>query len=215
MKLAITLAFALLPPIHSWACGGFFCSNFPMDQVSERILFVADEGQVTTHVQLQFSGNAPDFAWILPVPATPTLEVSHNEIFNQLQFATQPAFFLEFQESGCSDFWPPFARTVEMASAEVDDAGGVQVVSEERVGPYDTVIITSEDANAISQWLVDNGYNLDELGSELLQPYVDEDFLFLALRLAPDREVGDLQPIALTYAADKPAIPIRLTAVAT
>ena len=38
---------------------------------------------------------------------------------------------------------------------------------------------------------------------------------FLALRMAPDRDLGDLQPIALTYAADTPMIPIQLTAVAT
>ena len=37
----------------------------------------------------------------------------------------------------------------------------------------------------------------------------------LTLRLAPDRELGDLQPIAMTYAADTPMIPIQLTAVAT
>ena len=214
-SIRLLFALALLAPVGSWACGGFFCSTFPMDQVSERILFVADQGQVTTHVQLEFNGNAPDFAWILPVPAVPALEVSHNEIFRQLQFATQPSFFLEFQEGGCDDFWPPFARSVEMASAEDAADDGVQVVSEERIGPYDTAVITSENADAIAQWLTDNGYNLDELGSELLKPYVDEGFFFLALRLAPDREVGDLQPIALTYAADKPAIPIRLTAVAT
>ena len=44
---------------------------------------------------------------------------------------------------------------------------------------------------------------------------MEEGFYFLALKLAPDRDVGDLQPIAVTYAADAPGIPIRLTAVAT
>ena len=35
------------------------------------------------------------------------------------------------------------------------------------------------------------------------------------LKLAPGRDLGDLQPLALTYAADQPGIPIRLTAVTT
>ena len=93
--------------------------------------------------------------------------------------------------------------------------GGVEVVSEERVGPYDTAVITADDPGAITAWLTDNGYRLDDLGSELLKPYVEESFYFVALKLAPGREIGDLQPLALTYAADQPGIPVRLTAVTT
>lgn len=63
--------------------------------------------------------------------------------------------------------------------------------------------------------MTSNGYQLGDLGAELLAPYVEDEFLFLALRLSADREIGDLQPIALTYESDQPMIPIRLTTVAT
>ena len=76
-------------------------------------------------------------------------------------------------------------------------------------------MITAEDPAAVSAWLSANGYNLDALGDALLAPYVEAGFYFVALRLAPDQGIGDLQPIALTYAARAPGIPIRLTAVAT
>lgn len=56
---------------------------------------------------------------------------------------------------------------------------------------------------------------MSAFGADLLRPYVDQGFSFVALRLAPNRDVDDLQPIALSYAAANPAIPIRLTAVAT
>jgi len=194
------------------ACGGFFCTTFPMNQVGERILFVADGETVTTHVQIQYSGSAEDFAWILPVPVLPELDVSHNELFRQLQFATQPSFFLEWQEDeSCGFVGPPIFRTLEEAA--VDDSG-VQIVSEERVGPYQTAILTADDPAAVAQWLSANGYSLDAIGDALLAPYVDAGFYFVALRLAPDQGIGDLQPIALTYAAEEPGIPIRLTAVA-
>jgi hypothetical protein len=204
----------LLRPVPTSACGGFFCSTFPMNQVSERILFVADGGTMTTHVQIQYSGSAPDFAWILPVPSEPKLSVSHNEIFRQLQSATQPFFFLEWPEDGgdCG-FFPRVTMAEDAASGE--EQRDVEVVSEGRVGPYQTAVITSDDSEAIITWLTDNGYQLGELGAELLAPYVDEGLLFLALRLAPDQAAGDLQPIALTYPGDQPMIPIRLTAVAT
>ena len=204
----------LLRPVPVSACGGFFCSTSPMNQVSERILFVADSGMMTTHVQIQYSGSAPDFAWILPVPSEPELSVSHNEIFRQLQFATQPFFVLEWpQEGGDCDFFPRVTMAEDAASGE--EQRDVEVVSEGRVGPYQTAVITSDDSEAIITWLTENGYQLGELGSDLLAPYVNEGFLFLALRLAPDQDIGDLQPIALTYPGELPMIPIRLTAVAT
>ena len=80
------------------ACGGFFCSFAPMNQVSENILFVDEGDSVTTHVQIAYAGEAADFAWILPVPSRPSLAVSHNDLFRQLQFATQPTFVLEWDE---------------------------------------------------------------------------------------------------------------------
>jgi hypothetical protein len=219
MRVATTLAAAGLLWLGASrpaeACGGFFCSLSPMNQLSERILFVDRGDSVTTHVQIQYAGEAADFAWILPVPSRPQLAVSHNELFRQLQFATQPAFFLEWndQDDSCGEIFPPFYRTLEEADATAD--GGVQVVAEERVGPYDTVVITADDPEAVIRWLEDNDYVLGDLGPELLAPYVDGGFHFVALRLAPDREVGDLQPIALTYAAERPGIPIILTAIAT
>ncbi len=215
------LALLLLPAVmhlsglQAHACGGFFCGNFPMNQVAENILFIQGEGTVTTHVQLQYSGEASDFAWILPMPSVPELAVSHNQIFNQLQFATQPGFQLNFQEeAGCG--FPPIFRTLEDdGSVVAAESAAVEVVSQEQVGPYDTAVITSDDSQAIVNWLVDNDYQLGDLGIDLLHPYVEEGAFFLALKLVTDRDVGDLQPIALTYAAEEPGIPIRLTAVAT
>ena len=198
------------------ACGGFFCTTFPINQVSEQILFVKGEGTVTTHVQIQYSGTAEDFAWVLPVPAIPELGVSHNAVFQQLSSFTQPSFFLDWKEDETCFFFPRFLAGEETLDAASGQPGSeVEVISQGQIGPYNTAVITASDPNAISEWLNTNGYRLDNLGSDLLKPYVDSGFYFLALRLAPDRDLGDLQPIALTYEAEQPGIPIRLTAVAT
>ena len=214
-KLFVLTILALLLNVQAArACGGFFCSNFPMNQIAENILFVQGEGTITTHVQLQYSGTASDFAWILPLPALPELAVSHNQIFTQLQFATQPFFQLQFQDKpGCA--FPLFRSLEDDGAVAMAESGAVEVVAREEVGPYETVVITSADPQAIVDWLVDNGYQLGDLGVELLTPYAEDGCFFLALKLAADREVGDLQPIAITYAATEPEIPIRLTAVAT
>ena len=126
-----------------------------MNQVAERILFVVGEGVVTAHVQIQFNGEAPDFAWILPVPNPPDLQVTHNELFRQLQFATDPVFFLQWEENqDCGLFFFPTAEAADASTAN----DKVQLVSSERVGPYDTVVISAEDADSMTSWLTDNGY---------------------------------------------------------
>lgn len=181
----------LLSAVSSQACGGFFCRFSPMNQLSERILFVDHGDSVTTHVQIAYQGKASDFAWVLPVPSRPSLAVSHNHLFDALQFATQPTFVLEWEENlDLCGIFPPFLR-FEDAVATVED-GGVQIVSQQRVGPYDSVVLTAEDPDAIVRWLTGNGYQLGALGPELLSPYVDGGMHFLALRLAPDRDIGDL-----------------------
>ena len=103
LLLATFCSFVLsVPAAH--ACGGFFRTTVPMNQVAENILFIQGEDTVTTHVQILYSGTAADFAWILPVPAVPELAVSHNQIFTLLQSATQPDFQLNFvDEGGCYD----------------------------------------------------------------------------------------------------------------
>ncbi len=213
-SLFLFLTFSLSSPHIVHACGGFFCSNVPINQATERILFVKrTDGKITTHVQIQFSGSKTDFAWILPVPSVPELGISHNNVFQQLQLATQPTFQLEWEESDC-EFRPPpiFFRDLDNVPTAAGD--GVDVIAEERIGPYETAIITSTDPTAMTQWLVNNGYRLDALGTKLLQPYIDMGMYFLALKLAPNSDVGDLQPIAMTYDAQQPMIPIQLTAVA-
>ena len=209
LPLAAFLSLMLSVPAAR-ACGGFFCTTFPMNQVAENILFVQGEGTVTTHVQLLYSGEASDFAWILPLPSVPELAVSHNDIFTRLQWSTQPFFQLNFEE----DCGFPIMVLRDAVPTDLAEEG-VEVVLQEQVGPYDTAVLTSEDPQAIVDWLVDNGYQLGDLGVPLLTPYVEGGFYFLALKLAADSEVGDLQPIAMTYAAERPGIPIRLTAVAT
>ena len=48
----------LLSATTAGACGGFFCSFAPMNQVSERILFVDRGDSVTAHVQIAYTGEA-------------------------------------------------------------------------------------------------------------------------------------------------------------
>src|SRR5688572_17866542 len=67
--VAPILMIGLAHAADALACGGFFCSQTPVLQTAERVIFEIDGDQITAYVQLQYQGNDPNFAWIVPVPA--------------------------------------------------------------------------------------------------------------------------------------------------
>ena len=53
------LAAALYTPSAALACGGFFCSQSPVDQASERIIFaINDDGTTDMIVQIAYQGSS-------------------------------------------------------------------------------------------------------------------------------------------------------------
>lgn len=87
------------------------------------------------------------------------------------------------------------------------------MLAEDQVGLCNTAIITSDNPNAVIARLIEN--DVSGLGARLIVPYVNVGAFFVALLLAKDRDIGDIQPIALTYETDSTSISIKLIAVAT
>lgn len=210
------------------ACGGFFCNNdAPVDQSAEQIVFAVDPVADTTtvHVQISYAGtDAHDFAWIVPVATQPVLSLSTDRLFQELKWRYQPRFDLRWEDEGDCRYggrgWGGDAEVALDAAASYSDTSasgygnGVVVVEERTVGPYETVILRANDTAALLDWLQTNQYDLPDTLEPVLAPYVSEGGYFVALRLSSDRDVGDLAPLAMTYAGQRPSIPIQLTSVA-
>lgn len=214
LALGLVLGVPVIAPPAAHACGGFFCQTQPVDQAGERILFVHDGQSVTAHVQIQFTGTAQKFAWVVPVPTEPTLGVGADALFTALRAATRPRFQLNMRNEGDCFSDRMMSPGATSARADAGGAEGVKVVAEAAVGPYDTATLQANDPQALRTWLRDNGYDIPASLDPLLDPYVAGKFYFVALKLQKNRATGDLQPIVLKYKSTKPGIPIRLTAIA-
>ncbi len=212
-----TIALATLAlPGQALACGGFFCQLLPINQAAEQIVFRQDGNQITAMVQIQFAGNAEDFSWVVPVPTEPDFEIGSNTLFTDLEPATRPDFNLTRSGEECA-FDDVFTSTVAegtVADADASADSGVVVESVQDVGGYEVTVISGDNVESITQWLVDNGYDLGDNGERLLAPYVEEQMKFVAARLQQNRGLGSIQPLIMRYESDKPVVPIRLTAVA-
>ena len=197
------------------ACGGFFCQNLPVDQAGEQIVFRQESSTITAMVRILYTGEAEDFSWVVPVPNTPDLAVGPDSLFDQLDFQTRPQFLLEQRGQSC---FGPVALSVDAdgavaESADSGDDSGVQV--EDRVvGPFDVQIVSSDDPGELAAWLSANEYDLTSRGEELIAPYVTDGMKFVAVKLRSGVSSGSIQPLIMTYQAETPVIPIRLTAVA-
>lgn len=210
------------------ACGGFFCNRDPIDQAAEDIVFALDpvEGEVTMHVQIAYTGTAEQFAWIVPVPANPEILLSTDQLFSLLRNATEPRFQLVPEEIGdCQGGGRYYDYALAggyssspstIADSGVDNEGTVTVVSEQQVGPYETVVLKAQSADGLLDWLQNNKYVLPDEIAKVLDPYIvaNGDTHFVALRLAKDTSVGELSPLALRFPGDLASIPIQLTAIA-
>jgi hypothetical protein len=205
LALAV-LALAFAPGVA--ACGGLFCQNTPVDQQAERIIFTANtDGTISAYVQINYTGSAPDFSWIVPVPSTPKVDVAEKASFDELSNLTNPVFI--------PPLMPPCAPVPMMAAAgNGPDKDGVTVLATGIAGPYAYDVVTSPKGNELITWLRKNNYRVTEAMEPLIRVYVDEGKVFLAMKLRPERGAQDIQPVKMTYVGREPMIPLRLTAVA-
>lgn len=210
--ILVFFAVLIVPLSAASACGGLFCQGIPVDQQAERIIFTinADE-TITAYVQINYTGSAPDFSWVVPVPDVPEVDVAEIESFDELSNLTAPIFMPPLMPE-CAPI-PMMSESAMMEDGVVME-GEVAILASGTAGPYQYEVVTSPDPNELILWLRRNDYRITEEMEPLVRVYTDEGMVFLAMQLQPEQGVQDIQPVAMTYPSTQPMIPIRLTAVA-
>jgi hypothetical protein len=226
--LAGVAAFGMIGISDAAACGCFAPPDpsVPIVQAGERILFAARDGQVIAHIQIQYQGTAQDFGWLLPLPSVPTLELSTDEVFNQLIQQTQPKYRLNTVFEGNCRFGG-VGRGTSGDQAAAGSGGGNEngpggfstdppspLVIEDSIGPYDYAVLRADSRDEMFKWLTDNRYFVPAGSEAASAPYIRPGAFFLALKLKSGGTSGDVQPVVVKYASDLPMIPLVLTSVA-
>ena len=223
LTLVSALAGLLLAPGVASACGGFFCNNnTPTVQTGERILFTVEEDSIRAYVQVYYDGPADDFAWVVPVATVPEVGVGTDEVFTSLDQRTSPKFQIDYQieeacyeqggAGGVAELAFDSASGAPLASEE--QSAKVTVLAEGKTGPYNYQIVDSNDAEALVAWLNENDYEQPPEALPLIQHYVAKEMKFVAVKLLPNKDAGDIAPIILDFQEQGPCIPLVLTSVA-
>jgi hypothetical protein len=224
--LACVVAAILGTSQNAEACGCFAPPSTvePIVQAGERILFSVKDGKVTAHIQIQYSGEAKDFGWLLPLPSVPTLKLGSDELFTRLGATTQPQYVTTqtlgqpcAQPSGGFAFGcaaPRSALFSEPTSGGLQDAGtSTPLVTASSISPYDFAVLKADDKTAMFQWLSDNRFFVPTGTDDAVGPYIRPGAYFLALKLKAGARSGDVTPVVVEYPSQLPMIPLILTSV--
>jgi len=223
-----------MTPTPAEACGGTFCDNgvpgpMPVDQTGENVIFVLGDTDLEVHIQINIDPdtNAEKFGWLVPLAAVPEFSVGSQPLFASLLAASVPTYGLNTTVESCggsnsdsasggSDPNATFdgGASTGGAGGESDSGEPPPVLKEEQIGAFQIAVLQAATIEPIKTWLVDNDYLWDENAAGILQQYLDEGNVIIALKLAAGQGVEDVHPITFRYEAVDTCFPLRLTRIA-
>lgn len=207
--------------------------DYAVNQRAEQIIFEVEPGWVTAHVLIKYAGAPESFAWIVPVPEIPELDISPVAAFGLIDRASAPIVDAVPEDICPTSSWAcryhqtPDCGGFGLGGASEDgapnglaDAGAggqpppVTVIDEQVVGDYQTVTFRADEAQAAVTWLRTNGFIVNQTTSIYMEPYVQAGMVFVAAKLVAGAGVDAIKPLKLKYRANFPMVPLVLTAVA-
>ena len=197
----------------SLADGGFFTQLYrDIYEPNQLAMIVFDDMVEKIIFQIDYEGDAEDFAWVIPVPAYPKLFSVEDEIFYELHQLTLPPPPSSF---GCG-----WGGGIPVPGAE--DGDGVQVWEENQVGIYYTTTLSASDPDSLVDWLNDNGYAFPAEGQEILGYYVQKNWFFVAMKIqhegiinSSENYTGAIQPIGIMFFSDDMIYPLKISTLST
>lgn len=199
----------------AYACGcGIYIPREGDANVSQERALVRWDGQREDIVlSLGVLGGSKQAAIIMPVPAKADVKLADVNLFDQLTELTKP---LEREEIDWVFFPSLGSGAMPPEGALGAGAPPVNVLSRQTIGPFDVANLAATDTNALQTWLDDNGFQLDASVIAMMQPYVADNWTFVAVRMSPDQAAaqlsGDLQPLWISFPSPNIVYPMRASA---
>ncbi|SEG65432.1 hypothetical protein SAMN04489712_108105 [Thermomonospora echinospora] len=210
-------AVGLVRPSWSCGCGAMVTSDSADLLVGQETSIVRyDDRTRTEHIVMRLSvrSKARDAAWLFPTPSTAEVKLGERSWFEQLDRLTEPKVVKR------RHWWgrPGGGLVGGDGSSAGAPPGGVAVLGEQRLGPFQVATLAADDSRALAGWLERNGYRLSDRLADGLRPYVRMGWKYVAVKLAPGaggRLNGDLDPLHVSFRSDEIVYPMRLSRLAS
>lgn len=213
--LAGVLATLLAPPAMACGCGGVVAPVGTETSVSREVALVTGDGTTeTVHMQLSIDANADDLGLLVPTPSPATVSLGEAQVFTDLTFAVRARPVKKFHLFG-----PPVLFSSGRDASSGTRAGatsGVQALSTVDLGPLEATTLRADDPAALQTWLDEHDYHIGDGLAAATQPYIDEGWTFVAVRLTQQgRDLqGELPPLVMRFASTDLVYPMRMSSAA-
>ncbi len=143
---------------------------------------------VTYVLSSDYTGNPSEFAWVVPLPATPTDVVAHETgaVFKALDEATRPTFMISSYGGGGGGGCGCAAAG---GGGGFLSTNGVEVEASGQAGVFEWAALTSTGSGALLDWLDQHAYAVDPDAERILDDYIEQGRHFLAVRVREPAEI--------------------------
>lgn len=171
-----------------------------INEPEQKAVVFFSKGTEQLVISPSYQGPSSSFAWVVPVPSRPKVEILKGAIFHELALLTMPKRSV--------------AKSAVMLRAETPSR--VTVLERKTVGAYDVSVLSASDGQALMKWLKANKYHIPDKAIEPVKSYVKQGWTFVASRIkapanAKGLQTGTLAPIRLTFRAKRPIYPMKLS----
>ena len=201
--LLVSLA-VVMAGSNARAHGALWSAQGAVEHTGVDVLLVDHPGAgVTAIVQVHHDADdAGPLMWVIPVRGEPTVRTSARTVFQRLEAATAPQYWLEVDADGCNT---PAAVAPGVAQAGPLSGGAV--------APRRHVTVAGDPSaddptDAAFAALEEQGYDTAGLDADVLRPYLEDGYRLLAIELDPPARGEAIRPIMLRHESDELTIPV-------
>lgn len=192
---------ALVGAPNASACAAFFEETVTPVAGHKMILSISQDS-TTLWDQFDYTGDPASFAWVFPIKGQVDVGISADGLFQALEQTT--AVKVQGITPDCFN-----------GSGGGDGGGGVEILDQSVVGPFEQTQLSAQDPQELINWLTTNGYVIPAAVQPIIGEYISEGFGFLAMKLVPGAGVDKIKPVRVTFPGAAPTIPLRLLRAGT
>lgn len=226
LSLVLLLFASFVQPVAAF-CGFYVAkADTSLYNQASQVIIARDGDRNILTMANDYQGDVQDFAMVVPVPVTITedqVNVGDPKVLTRLDEFSAPRLVEYFDSNPCDvqfyDALPSSAsgaprRSRVTESAEQDDALGVTIEERFTVGEYDILVLSAEESTGLETWLQQNDYNIPNGASQVLRPYIRQEFKFFVAKVNLEKfeqsDFQSLRPLMIAYESPRFMLPIRL-----
>lgn len=222
MAVGLAATFTSLGTVKpSWACGCGGVIAPPGSQVSvpqETSIVHINGGREQIAMQLAMNSSARNVAWLMPTPSPAAVTLGDPAWFSELDTVARPKIVYHYYLFPHIHLGGGVGSGAAPGGPRPGAGTGVDVLKQQRLGPFQVATIKATDTAALASWLSGHGYHLPGNLATALRPYAARDWSYTAVKLTAaggGNLTGTLTPLSLSFATQQPVYPMRLSRLAT